>query len=91
MNTMPPALTEKDTRTVQDILMQQLGVEREQILPEAKLIDDLGADSLDLVEIGMNLEEQFGITIPDEDYEQVATVEDLCQTLAEFLEAGRRG
>jgi acyl carrier protein len=91
MNTMPPTLTEKDTLAVQDILMRQLGLDRDQLTPESKLMEDLGADSLDLVEIGMNLEEPFGVTIPDEDYEQVITVDDLCQTLAEFLEAGQRG
>ena len=83
MNTI---LSEKTVAKVQDILMEQLGVERSQITPEAGIMSDLGADSLDMVEIGMTVEEAFNLTIPDEDMENVRTVGDLQEALATFLE-----
>jgi acyl carrier protein len=61
---------------VTKIIVEKLGVTPEQVKPEAKFIDDLGADSLDLVEFVMELEEQFGIEIPDEDAEKIQTVGD---------------
>ena len=66
--------------------MEQLGVERSQITAEAKIMEDLGADSLDMVEIAMTVEEDFNLTIPDEDMEKVQTVGDLHEALAAFLE-----
>ncbi|MEA3369361.1 MAG: acyl carrier protein [Candidatus Ratteibacteria bacterium] len=59
---------------VKDIVVEQLGVNREEITPEASFIDDLGADSLDTVELVMALEEEFGLEIPDEEAEKIATV-----------------
>lgn len=59
---------------VKDIIAEQLGVKKEEIKPESSFVDDLGADSLDTVEIVMALEEEFGIEIPDEDAEKMATV-----------------
>lgn len=59
---------------VQKIVCEQLGVSEEQVKPEASFIDDLGADSLDTVELVMAFEEEFEIEIPDEEAESIATV-----------------
>ncbi|MFH0840236.1 MAG: acyl carrier protein [Candidatus Omnitrophota bacterium] len=59
---------------VKSIIAEQLGVKKEEVTDAAKFIDDLGADSLDTVELVMALEEEFGIEIPDEDAEKMATV-----------------
>ncbi len=59
---------------VKDIIAEQLGVKKEEIKMESSFIDDLGADSLDTVELVMALEEEFGIEIPDEDAEKMTTV-----------------
>jgi acyl carrier protein len=83
---MSTILSETTVSKVQDILMEQLGVERDQIAPEAGLMADLGADSLDMVEIGMTVEETFNLSIPDENMENVHTVADLHETLAALLE-----
>ena len=60
---------------VKEIIVDQLGVDEKQINSEASFIDDLGADSLDTVELVMALEEEFDIEIPDEDAEKIATVQ----------------
>lgn len=59
---------------VKSIVSEQLGVKLEEVRDEAKFIDDLGADSLDTVELVMALEEEFGAEIPDEDAEKLTTV-----------------
>lgn len=59
---------------VQEIIVEQLGVNAEQVTPEASFIDDLGADSLDTVELIMAFEEEFGAEIPDEDAEKLTSV-----------------
>lgn len=64
------------TDKVRSIVTDQLGVEGEQVKPEANFTDDLGADSLDIVELVMAFEEEFGIEIPDEAAEKIATVQD---------------
>lgn len=61
---------------VKEIIVEQLGVEEDQVIPEASFIDDLGADSLDIVELIMALEEEFDLEIPDEDAEKISTVAD---------------
>ena len=61
---------------VKDIIINELGVEAEKVTPEAKFVDDLGADSLDTVELVMAFEEEFGMEIPDEDAEKLQTVGD---------------
>jgi acyl carrier protein len=61
---------------VKNIIMEQLGVEESQVTTEASFIDDLGADSLDTVELVMAFEEAFDIEIPDEDAEKIITVKD---------------
>jgi len=78
-------LSEIDTNAVLDILAEQLGVERTQLTREARLEEDLGADSLELVEIAMALDEQFHISLPDEAIERVSTVGDLLDVLSEFV------
>ncbi|MDB4354103.1 acyl carrier protein [Akkermansiaceae bacterium] len=62
---------------VTEIIVEQLGVSADQVKPEAKLIEDLGADSLDAVELVMAIEEEFGIEVADEDAEKLATVGDI--------------
>jgi len=62
---------------VKDIIVEQLGVKPDQVVPSAKFIEDLGADSLDTVELVMALEEEFGIEVPDEQAEKLQTVGDV--------------
>lgn len=59
---------------VKEIIVEQLGVNPDQVVPEASFIEDLGADSLDTVELVMAFEEEFGAEIPDEDAEKLTTV-----------------
>ena len=59
---------------VKDIIVEQLGVNKDQVVPEASFIEDLGADSLDTVELVMAFEEEFGAEIPDEDAEKLTSV-----------------
>jgi len=61
---------------VKQIIVEQLGVEESEVTDNASFVDDLGADSLDTVELVMAFEEAFGIEIPDEDAEKIATVKD---------------
>ena len=58
-----------------DIIVEQLSVEKDKVVPNASFVDDLGADSLDLVELIMAMEEEFDIEIPDEDAEKIVTVQ----------------
>jgi acyl carrier protein len=59
---------------VKSIVVEQLGVSADEVSPESSFVDDLGADSLDVVELVMALEEEFGVEIPDEDAEKIARV-----------------
>ena len=68
---------------VKEIIVEQLGVEEDEVLPAAKFIEDLGADSLDTVELGMAFEEEFDLEIPDEDAEKIATVGDAISYIKE--------
>jgi acyl carrier protein len=61
---------------VKSVIVEQLNVEEDDVVEEAAFIDDLGADSLDIVELVMALEEEFGVSIPDEDAEGIKTVGD---------------
>lgn len=61
---------------VREIIVEQLGVNPEQVTPDATFVDDLGADSLDTVELVMALEEEFSLEIPDEDAEKITSVKD---------------
>lgn len=62
---------------VTEIIVEQLGVSADQVKPESKMIEDLGADSLDAVELVMAVEEEFGIEIPDEDAEKLVSIGDI--------------
>lgn len=62
---------------VKEIIVEQLGVEADEVTMEASFIDDLGADSLDIVELIMALEEEFDMEIPDEEAEKISTVGDV--------------
>ncbi len=62
---------------VREIICEQLGVSEDEVTPEASFIEDLGADSLDIVELVMGLEEEYDMEIPDEDAEKIRTVQDV--------------
>ena len=79
-------LSEKDTVAIQDIIIRQLDVQRDQLMPEARILADLGADSLDVVEISMALEELFDVSIPDEQWDKVDTVGELYDELGRILQ-----
>ncbi|MBM3321470.1 MAG: acyl carrier protein [Candidatus Eisenbacteria bacterium] len=68
---------------VREIIMEQLGVGADQVTPDARFIDDLGADSLDTVELVMALEEEFNVEIPDEEAEKITTVGEAVNYLKE--------
>ncbi len=68
---------------VKEIICEQLGVEEDDVIPNAKFIEDLGADSLDTVELVMAFEEEFDIEIRDEDAEKIVTVGDAIQYIKE--------
>ena len=69
-------MSENNADRVKKIIISQLNVSEEQVTPEASFIDDLGADSLDTVELVMEFEDEFEINIPDEDAEKIQTVGD---------------
>ena len=73
------------TEKVKKMIVEQLGVSEAEVVPEAKFIDDLGADSLDIVELIMALEDEYGIEIPDEDAEKMETVGDAIKYIEEHL------
>ena len=75
--------TEDIFNKVKEIIVEQLGVAETAVVPEASFIDDLGADSLDIVELLMALEEEFDIEIPDGDAEKVVTVNDVVEYIKE--------
>ena len=72
---------------VKDIIINELGVEAEKVTPEASFVEDLGADSLDTVELVMAFEEEFGMEIPDEDAEKLQTVGDAIKYIQEHSQA----
>ena len=69
------------------MIAEQLGVDEAQVVPSASFADDLNADSLDLVELIMSIEEEFGVEIPDEDAEKIVTVQDAQNYLKEHVQA----
>ncbi|MCX7869534.1 MAG: acyl carrier protein [Terrimicrobiaceae bacterium] len=68
---------------VKNIIVEQLGVTADQVTPEASFIEDLGADSLDTVELVMAFEEHFGVEVPDEDAEKLLKVSDVIKYIEE--------
>ena len=81
---MPDKATEDK---VKEIIVEQLSVNPEQVTPEAKFIEDLGADSLDVVELVMAFEEHFSIEVPDEDAEKLSSVGDVLKYIEEKQES----
>lgn len=67
---------------LQAVVVEKLGVEASQVTPEASFTEDLGADSLDLFEVVMGLEEEFGVSIDNEDLDQIKTVQDAMDYIA---------
>ena len=72
---------------VKEIIVEQLGVDADEVTPEASFTDDLGADSLDIVELVMAFEEEFGIEIPDEDAEKITRVKEAI----EYIDSHAKG
>jgi acyl carrier protein len=72
---------------VKQIIVEQLGVDEAEVTPTASFVDDLGADSLDTVELVMAFEEAFGIEIPDDDAEKIATVKDAISYIDKHAQA----
>ena len=70
-----------------EIIANQLGIERGDVTPEASVVDDLGADSLDVVELIMALEEEFNLEIPDEEAEKIKSVQDIFKHMETALQA----
>ncbi len=71
---------------IKEIIVEQLNVDESEVTPDASFIDDLGADSLDIVELVMAIEEAFDIEIPDEDAEKIKTVKDAVDYVVKKLE-----
>ena len=68
---------------IKEIVVEQLGVDADQVTPDANFVDDLGADSLDTVELIMAFEEEFDVEIPDTDAEKIKTVQDVIDYIEE--------
>ena len=77
--------TEEIFEKVKTVIVEQLGIDEANVRMESSFLDDLGADSLDIVEFIMALEEEFGIEIPDEDVEKIVTVKDVVEYISENI------
>ena len=77
LHLIPQVMAENIQEKVTEIIVEQLGVSADQVKPESKMIEDLGADSLDAVELVMAVEEEFGIEVPDEEAEKLICVQDI--------------
>ena len=88
---MEELLSATDHQAVTEILTKELDVSKAQLTSDARLMEDLGADSLTIVQIQLALEERFGICISDEQIEKIQTVGDVYELLADLLESTRSG
>ena len=70
---------------IQELLAEALNLPIEKVIPSAKIVEDLGADSLDVVELLSQLEDEYGVTIPDEEVENLVTVADVAKTLEKLI------
>ena len=77
--------TEEIFEKVKTVIVEQLGIDEASVRMDSSFLDDLGADSLDIVEFIMALEEEFGIEIPDEDVEKIVTVKDVVEFISENI------
>ena len=77
--------TEEIFEKVKTVIVEQLGIDEASVRMDSSFLDDLGADSLDIVEFIMALEEEFGIEIPDEDVEKIVTVTDVVEYISENI------
>ena len=77
--------TEEIFEKVKTVIVEQLGIDDASVRMDSSFLDDLGADSLDIVEFIMALEEEFGIEIPDEDVEKIVTVKDVVEYISENI------
>ena len=77
--------TEEIFEKVKTVIVEQLGIDEASVRMDSSFLDDLGADSLDIVEFIMVLEEEFGIEIPDEDVEKIVTVKDVVEYISENI------
>ena len=77
--------TEEIFEKVKTVIVEQLGIDEASVRMESSFLDDLGADSLDIVEFIMALEEEFGLEIPDEDVEKIVTVKDVVEYISENI------
>ena len=77
--------TEEIFEKVKTVIAEQLGLDEANVRMESSFLDDLGADSLDIVEFIMALEEEFGLEIPDEDVEKIVTVKDVVEYISENI------
>ena len=76
-------MTDEIAEKVKEIIVEQLSVDADKVVPEASFINDLGADSLDTVELVMAFEEKFGLEIPDDDAEKIVSVQDAIKYIKE--------
>ncbi len=77
--------TEEIFEKVKTVIVEQLGIDESSVRMDSSFLDDLGADSLDIVEFIMALEEEFGLEIPDEDVEKIVTVKDVVEYISENI------
>ena len=77
--------TEEIFEKVKTVIVEQLGIDEESVKMDSSFLDDLGSDSLDIVEFIMALEEEFGLEIPDEDVEKIVTVKDVVEYISENI------
>jgi acyl carrier protein len=87
---MKSVLCEQDAQAIEEILARELDVNPEQLTQNARIVEDLGADSLTVMEIIMAIEDRFDLSIPDDRLEKVKSVGDLYEALAEALQVSRR-